>query len=339
MTGEQKAQQEQFMSHCNPLISIIIPCYNAEKYVGEAIESALNQTHTNVEVIVVDDGSTDCSLGIVRSFGDRVRLEQIDRQGACAARNLGLQLSQGEFIQFLDADDVLLPNKLETQVPILQADRADLVFCNGYLFGDDRPQRPIKKLLSLPSPNGFDPFLYCLSNGFGTEGPLHRRYFLEKVRGFRKGLAGAQEIDLHVRLGAAGVRLHKLDDFLFKHRNHNSPNRITRTKKPPGFMAQVFIDMFKRLEDDCPEALTPDRRKALAGTLFQQSIYAYRDGAEAIAKIGFQSAKEISPSFSYKERRFYKLLAQCVEPILLEGILKQARSSRDILKNWLSLSA
>ncbi|NJL19690.1 MAG: glycosyltransferase family 2 protein [Leptolyngbyaceae cyanobacterium SM1_3_5] len=324
------------MSSSNPLVSVIIPCYNAKPYVGEAIESALNQTYTNVEVIVVDDGSTDRSVEVVRSLGDRVRLEQIDHQGACAARNLGLQLSQGEFIQFLDADDVLLTNKLETQVPVLQANQADLVFCNGYLFGDDRPQRPIKKLLNLPSPDGCDPFIYCLSNGFGTEGPLHRRQFLEKVKGFRKGLAGAQEVDLHIRLGAAGVRIHKLNDFLFKHRNHNDLNRITRTPKPPGFMAQVFMDLFKQLENDLPEALTPNRRKALAGALFQHSIFAYRDGAEAIAKTGFQSAKEISPSFSYKERQLYKLLAQYLEPMLLESLLKQARSNRNALKKLFS---
>lgn len=323
------------MSRFNSLVSVIIPCYNAENYVSEAIESALDQTYSNVEVIVVDDGSTDRSIEVVRSFGDRVRLQQIDREGACAARNLGLQLSRGEFIQFLDADDVLLPNKLEMQLPVLQADQADLVFCNGYLFGDDRPQRPIKKLLNLPSPDGVDSFLYCLSNGFGTEGPLHRRHFLEKVKGFRKGLAGAQEFDLHIRLGAAGVRLHKLNDFLFKHRNHNSPNRITRTAKPPGFMAQVFMDLFKQLEDS-PELLTPDRREALAGALFQHSIFAYRDGAETIAKKGFQFAKEISPAFSYKERQLYKLLAQYFEPMLLENLLKQARSSRNALKKLFS---
>ncbi|MBF2000278.1 MAG: glycosyltransferase family 2 protein [Synechococcales cyanobacterium M58_A2018_015] len=315
-----------------PLASIIIPCYNAENFVAEAIQSALNQTYDHVEVIVVDDGSTDRSIEIIRSFGDQVQLETIDHQGACAARNRGLQLSQGEFIQFLDADDVLLPNKLAVQVPILQSGQADLVFCNGYLFGDERPQRPIKKLLNLPSPAGCDPFIYCLSNGFGTEGPLHRRTLLDKVKGFREGLAGGQEYDLHIRLGAVGARLTKLDAFLFQHRNHNSPNRITRTQKPPGFLVEMFIGLAKSLEKDFPESLTSERQAALAGKIFQSSIYAYRGGAEEIANMGFKYAKELSASFPYNERVFYKFLAHYLEPMVLENLLKQARSRRDSLR-------
>ena len=231
------------MNYVLPLISIIIPCYNAESYIAEAIDSALNQTYSNVEVIIVDDGSNDRSIQIIQSYGDRVRFEAGSHRGACAARNRGLYLSQGEFIQFLDADDVLLPNKLEIQASILQSGQTDLVFCNGYLFGDDRPCRPIKKLLGLPSPVGVDPFLYCLLNGFGTESPLHRRQYLEEVGGFREDLQGGQESELHMRLGIAGIRLHKLDDFLFKHRNHDDLNRITRMKKSPGFMLNLLLGL------------------------------------------------------------------------------------------------
>ena len=314
------------------LVSIIIPCYNTDNFVSEAIYSALTQTHSNVEVIVIDDSSTDKSVDVIQSFGDQVRLEKIDHKGACAARNRGLQVSQGEFIQFLDADDVLLPNKLDMQVPILQSGQVDLVFCNGYLFGDERPRRPIKKLRDLPLPNDTDPFTYCLKNGFGTEGPLHRRSLLEKVGGFRVGLAGAQEYDLHIRLGAAGARLHKLDDYLFCHRNHNDPTRITRTPKSPGFNADMLMGLLARLQQDMPDSLTPERRKALASSLFQSSIHAYRNGAEAIAAEGFKQAKALSPDLEYKERFFYKFLANAIDPIFAESCLKQARTLRDTLR-------
>ncbi|MDV3351384.1 glycosyltransferase family A protein [Leptothoe sp. LEGE 181152] len=316
----------------SPLVSIVIPCYNAENYVSEAIDSALSQSYANVEVIVVDDGSSDQSRDIVQSYGEKVRFKQNHHQGACCARNTGLEISQGEFIQFLDADDVLLPHKLETQLPFLVSNQYDLVFCNGYLFGDDRPQRPIKKLRALPSPTNTDPFIYCFFNGFGTEGPLHRRSLLEKVGGFRAGLVGAQEYDLHVRLSATGARLHKLDDYLFCHRNHNDPNRITRTPKPPGFYAEMLIGLLVRLQQDSPEALTPERRQIFAGVLFQRSINAYRSGAEAIAARGFKQAKALSNKLEYNERRFYKLIAEVVDPMFAEGCLKQARMIRDTLK-------
>ena len=100
----------------NPLVSIIIPCYNNEAFVKQAIESALQQTYTNVEIIVIDDGSTDGSLEIIRSFENHIQWETGSNQGAPKARNRGLELAQGEYIRFLDADDILFRNCLEHQV-------------------------------------------------------------------------------------------------------------------------------------------------------------------------------------------------------------------------------
>ena len=183
----------------HPLISIIIPCYNAEKFIFEAIESALNQTYSKVEVIVIDDGSSDRSVEVIQSFGDRVRFEAIDHKGACAARNRGLQLSKGEYIQFLDADDLLVANKIESQLPFLIDDRADLVFCKGYIFGDGRGLRPKKSIIK--SPHNVDPFIYCLNQGLSTEGALYikevawtksvvlmRHYLVLKKRSYILGL-------------------------------------------------------------------------------------------------------------------------------------------------------
>jgi hypothetical protein len=320
-------------------VSVIIPCYNTEAYVSEAIASALDQIYPHVEVIVVDDGSSDRSVEVIRSFGDRVRLEQMDHQGACAARNRGLSLSQGEFIQFLDADDILLPNKLALQVPILQSGQADLVFCNGYLFGDDRPVRPIKKLLALPSPLEVDSFLYCLSNGFGTEGPLHRRQCLERVGGFREGLQGGQEVELHIRLGMSGIKLYKLDDFLFQHRNHDNPHRITRTQKPPGFMLGLMLGLLDFAEQEFSTEFSQAWREELASRVFQSSIYAYRDGAEELAQVGFQRAKQTSIKVNYHERTVYKFLASHVDPMLLEKLLKQARLGRNTVQQLLKATS
>lgn len=100
------------MTH--PLVSILIPCYNAELYVGEAIQSALAQDYGRVEVVVVDDGSIDGSLKAIRSFfGDpRFRYETGPHRGGNAARNQLLRRARGEFVQFLDADDLLCRNKV-----------------------------------------------------------------------------------------------------------------------------------------------------------------------------------------------------------------------------------
>src|SRR5262249_3061971 len=94
----------------------LIPCYNAQCWVGQAIESALAQTWPEKEIIVVDDGSTDQSLDVIRQFGECIRWETGENRGGGAARNQLLELANGKWLQYLDADDVLRPKKLEIQV-------------------------------------------------------------------------------------------------------------------------------------------------------------------------------------------------------------------------------
>ena len=102
--------------------SIIIPCYNAGAWLGETLDSALAQTWPDKEIIVVNDGSTDASLKLARSFESRgVRVLDQPNQGASAARNHGLRVARGELIQFLDADDLLSPEKIACQVELLRA--------------------------------------------------------------------------------------------------------------------------------------------------------------------------------------------------------------------------
>jgi glycosyltransferase involved in cell wall biosynthesis len=102
-------------------VSIIIPVYNAEKYLSESIESALAQDWKNKEIIIVDDGSKDNSLAIAKSYQSNIiKVENIENSGQCAATNVGLSLAQGDYIQYLDADDLLANNKISIQVRSLQ---------------------------------------------------------------------------------------------------------------------------------------------------------------------------------------------------------------------------
>lgn len=101
------------------LVSILIPAYNAAATIGETLQSALAQTWPHKEIIVVDDGSKDATVAVAREFGANVRVAAVANQGAAAARNHALSLSQGDFIQWLDADDILAPDKIERQIQAL----------------------------------------------------------------------------------------------------------------------------------------------------------------------------------------------------------------------------
>jgi glycosyltransferase involved in cell wall biosynthesis len=116
-----------------PLVSILIPCHNAAPWLAQTLESALAQTWPHQEIIVVDDGSRDGSAEIARTFADRgVKIIVQENRGASAARNRAYRLSQGDFIQYLDADDLLAPDKIEHQMNLADKTGPDAVLCGTW---------------------------------------------------------------------------------------------------------------------------------------------------------------------------------------------------------------
>lgn len=120
------------MTQETPLISIIVPVYQVKEYVGECIESLLTQTYTNLEILLVDDGSTDGSGAICDQYAgrdDRVRVVHQENQGPSVARNAGLDCAKGEYIAFVDSDDVVLSDFIETLFGLVRKYQADIAAC------------------------------------------------------------------------------------------------------------------------------------------------------------------------------------------------------------------
>lgn len=141
----------------NKRVSIIIPAYNAENYLKRSLESALNQTYPNVEVIVVDDGSTDRTAEAVMAFNDsRIVYAYQTNQGQGAARNHGIRISKGNYITFLDADDAYLASKVEEEVRFFEAHpEYDAVYCNALHFFSGKPHKLYKLKGKFPTGNIF----------------------------------------------------------------------------------------------------------------------------------------------------------------------------------------
>jgi glycosyltransferase involved in cell wall biosynthesis len=130
-----------------PLVSIIIPLYNAEKHIKETIEAALNQTWPNKEIIIINDSSTDNSLAIANKYAnENVKVYTQENKGASAARNHGLREAKGEYIQFLDADDLLSADKIEGQMNYLKGSKKYIGLCRVAHFddGDDYRKTALK---------------------------------------------------------------------------------------------------------------------------------------------------------------------------------------------------
>lgn len=121
------------------LVSVIIPVYNAEDFISECIQSILNQTYRNIEIIVINDGSTDFTFEIINSFTDpRLILVSQENKGCSAAKNHGLRIAKGDFIQYLDADDYLSLDKIEKQVEKLIANDSNTAVCKTIIVSDNK---------------------------------------------------------------------------------------------------------------------------------------------------------------------------------------------------------
>jgi glycosyltransferase involved in cell wall biosynthesis len=127
----------------NPLVSILIPAHNAEAWIADTIESAIGQTWPRKEIIIVDDGSTDQTLAVARRFASKdVAVVRQENQGAAAARNHAFSLSQGDYVQWLDADDLLSPDKVEKQVELAkELENPRILLSSGWGFFAYRPDR------------------------------------------------------------------------------------------------------------------------------------------------------------------------------------------------------
>ncbi len=116
-------------------VSVIIPNYNYAQYVGQAVDSVLNQTYSNIEIIVVNNGSTDNSLEILKKYGSRICLVDQENLGQSGARKTGLSRATGDFIAFLDADDIWEPRKIEKQLHLFSS-KNELVYCGIKRFSE-----------------------------------------------------------------------------------------------------------------------------------------------------------------------------------------------------------
>ena len=136
-----------------PSVSVIIPTYNAAQYLPHAIDSALKQTYPHKKVIVVDDGSTDHTWSVIEPYLERISYLRKDNGGPASARNLGISKSKGEYIAFLDADDIWLPEKLAVQVDFLKKNpQFRLVHSNTWILEKDK--KPYPSFVKYRPPSG-----------------------------------------------------------------------------------------------------------------------------------------------------------------------------------------
>ncbi len=190
------------------LVSVIIPTYNRAHLIGRAIQSVLNQTYKNMEIIIADDGSTDNTEEIVKSFQDK-RIKYIkypENKGGCAARNIGIRSSRGKYISFLDSDDEWLPEKLEKQLEVFEKSQDEkLGFVNcGTIFIDAENKKEITRILSREKDYIFKDMLENNYETGGGSSNLIKREIFDKCGFFDENLylkkGGQQDYEMWLRI-------------------------------------------------------------------------------------------------------------------------------------------
>jgi len=253
---------------------VVIPAYNAEDLVGNAIESILAQTVPVHEIIVVDDGSTDGTWKAVRRFGPHVLYLYQDNAGPSVARNTGIRAATGEWIAFLDTDDLWLPGKVESEAEVIAADPGlAWAAVNHYLrvfdtgeqfprFDLERAKETLDGRTTLPS------FVKaaCLGLGWDPVGLLVRRDVLLDIGGFRPGLDYAEDLDLCLAI----ARDHPTIGF------HSEPVAVHHVDRPGGLSQRqpvpMQMEVLRSVYERHLPAAAADGNRAHLETLFRTIV-------------------------------------------------------------------
>lgn len=214
-----------------PIVSIIMPCYNASSYLREAIESLQSQSYSDWELLIVDDGSTDRSQSIAQEYtakDARVHLVVQPNSGACRARNNGIEQAKGKYIKFLDADDILEPKCLEMQVGQIEALSARQIPFGDY-YNVDKDGHVLNQYVFNREDELKEDEVYFFFSDWHIliTAPLHRTELLREIGGFNESLKRGQESDLHMRLALADVQFVYQPCMTFRYRDHNAASRIS----------------------------------------------------------------------------------------------------------------
>jgi len=203
-----------------PQVSVLMCVYNTVPYLAEAVESILNQTFADFEFVIVDDGSTDGSLDLLKDYeaqDKRIRIYASRHLGISKARNITLKEAKGEYCAIMDSDDIAAPERIEKQVSFLNANPQCAAVGCGFLLVDP-DGLPLKEIIPALDHENIWKRLLTSRQGAGA-GSTFRRDALLAVGGFREHLIIAEDLDILLRIGESW-KLANLPDVLLKHRLH-----------------------------------------------------------------------------------------------------------------------
>ncbi|MCD4731699.1 MAG: glycosyltransferase [Bacteroidales bacterium] len=264
-----------------PLVSVIIPVYNRKQFLTEAINSVLNQIYDNIEVIVVDDGSTEDLSEIMNTFKGKIKVKKHNRNlGLSATLNSGLRIARGEFVGILADDDLYTPDKIEKQIGAFKRNpEIDVVYTEyQWLHPDGRiNSHNNKKKSSLDLRRNTKNLYYSLLQGnfIDAISPLVRRKCYDIVGGYDEWLKNLEDWDMWLRMTETGFNFYFLDEAHVSVRKH-SENKSKNPEKNMHQRLRVLYKTFKNKKFKNLNELMNIRRRSYATVFFDYAFAVYK---------------------------------------------------------------
>ena len=258
----------------NPKVSVIIPVYNCELYIAQAIESVLNQTYTDYEIIVINDGSTDNTHQVLQPYMKKIRYFYQENKGLSATRNQGIKMAKGELIALLDADDLFLCYKLQEQVAIFDAQPNIGLVQSGWRVVNEKGEK-IEDIEPWYKSPKLDLVSWLKWKATNPSAMMFRKEWLEKVNGFNENLRRLEDFDIVIRLALASCQatwFPKVAVCYRQHRGNMTRNLLAQTEVEEKILDELFSN------PNLPEKIQHLERELRYGSLIWNCWCLYKSG-------------------------------------------------------------
>ena len=334
-----------------PTVSVIVPSYNYAAFLPYTLENVLSETGITLDVIVVDDGSADNTAEVARSFGKEIRYIHQENQGLPAARNTGIQAAKGEYILFLDADDLVCPGTVRSQCEILEHNRdADLAVCLNQLFTSPSPAGPFSPSGGFPLPKGAFTTWFCLRNIAPVHAFMARRSLVENVGAFDVSLRAVEDYDFWLKCLAHGSQIVINDKGLVFYRQHGQSmsNLKHQQQLIHEYLIRERVERLLKENDNFAAGVKTNGWLAHASRCFDLAISLMDIDAEKTASVmnaGIVAIKNVAKAVAFgkadslytgedgEASRHHVLFCMTRLDILCHFNMEHATQARDIVVN------
>jgi glycosyltransferase involved in cell wall biosynthesis len=280
------------IANSTPRVSVIIPAYNGDRYIAQAVESVISQTYRNWEIIVVDDGSTDDTRQVLQPYFDKIRYVYQQNQGVAAARNRGIQESRCELIAFLDQDDFFLSDKLAAQIALFDAQPSLGIVNSGWRIVREQGESifDVTPWEYLPQ---LDLKTWIVYMPLLPSAMMFSRQWLERVGGFDSQYDSVDDADLILRLALSGCEAAWLPQVTVCYRQHGQNVSIQRALKQANLCIKLKQNFFSRA--DLPEDIRQLEKQAFYEALTWMAWQLYYSGYPAEMTEYLQKSLDYTP--------------------------------------------